>query len=56
MTGGTEPGRVPRRQAVLWAVAFLIIVGLVILYFLFGRQVRPMLGAELPAGEAWLLS
>jgi hypothetical protein len=55
MTGGTEPGRVSRRQAVLWTVAFLIVVLLVVLFFLYGRQVRPILGL-LPAGEAWHLS
>jgi hypothetical protein len=37
-------------------VAFLIVVLLVILFFLYGRQVRPMLGAQLPPGEAWLPS
>ena len=40
------------RQVLGWGVAFLVILVLVILFFLFGRQVRPVLGA-LPA-EAWL--
>jgi hypothetical protein len=37
-------------------VAFLIVVLLVILFLLYGRQVRPILGAQLPPGEAWLPS
>jgi hypothetical protein len=32
------------RQLLGWGAAFLIIVVLVILFFLFGGQVRPMLG------------
>ena len=55
MTGGREPGRLTGRQAVGWSVAFLIVVLLVILFFLYGRQVRPMLGF-LPPGGAWLPS
>jgi antibiotic biosynthesis monooxygenase (ABM) superfamily enzyme len=39
------------RQALGWGMAFLVIVVLVVLFFLFGRQVRPVLGA-LPI-EAW---
>ncbi len=56
MTGGQEPGRLSGRQAIGWSVALLIVVLLVILFFLYGRQVRPMLGAQLPPGEAWLPS
>jgi hypothetical protein len=55
MTGGQEPVRLSGRQAIGWSVALLIVVLLVILFFLYGRQVRPMLGA-LPPGEAWLPS
>ncbi|MFI5281218.1 MAG: hypothetical protein ACHQU1_12045 [Gemmatimonadales bacterium] len=55
MTGGREPARLSGRQAIGWSVAFLIVVLLVILFFLYGRQVRPMLSA-LPPGEAWLPS
>jgi hypothetical protein len=56
MTGGQEPARLSGRQAVGWSVAFLIVVLLVILFFLYGRQVRPMLGLALPPGGAWLPS
>ncbi|MFI5213470.1 MAG: hypothetical protein ACHQU8_02925 [Gemmatimonadales bacterium] len=55
-TSGQEPARISGRQAIGWSVAFLIVVLLVILFFLYGRQVRPMLGAQLPPGEAWLPS
>ena len=55
MTGGQEPGRLTGRQVVGWSVAFLIVVLLVIRFFLYGRQVRPMLGL-LPPGGAWLPS
>jgi hypothetical protein len=52
MTGGTPPsGRLTPRQAVGWGIAFVIIVLLVLLFFLYGRQVRPVL-STLPA-EAW---
>lgn len=56
MTGGSPPssGRMTPRQVLGWGVAFLVIVVLVILFFLFGRQVRPVLGG-LPA-EVWLKS
>jgi hypothetical protein len=56
MTGGPAPARLSWRQAIGWTVAFLIVVLLVILFFLYGRQVRPMLGLALPPGEAWLPS
>jgi hypothetical protein len=55
MTGGQEPQRLSGRQAIGWSLAFLIVALLVILYFLYGRQVRPVLGL-LPPGEAWLPS
>jgi hypothetical protein len=55
MSGDQEPVRLSGWQAVGWSVAFLIVVLLVILFFLYGRQVRPMLSA-LPPGEAWLPS
>jgi hypothetical protein len=54
-TSGQAPARISGRQAIGWSVAFLIVVLLVVLFFLYGRQVRPMLGA-LPPGEAWLPS
>lgn len=53
---GQEPARLGRGQVIGWSVAFLIVVLLVILFFLYGRQVRPMLGLALPPGEAWLPS
>lgn len=50
MTGGAPPtGRLTPAQAAGWGVAFLVILVLIILFFLYGRQVRPILGA-LPAG------
>ena len=54
MTTPSSPGqiRMTPKQAVGWGVAFLVIVALIIAFFLYGRQVRPMIGA-LPA-EAWL--
>ena len=48
---GPQPNRLRLGQAVGWGLAFLAIVVLVILYFLFGRQVRPLLGAA--AVDAW---
>jgi antibiotic biosynthesis monooxygenase (ABM) superfamily enzyme len=52
MSGGDpQPARMTPRQALGWGMAFLVIVVLVVLFFLFGRQVRPVLGA-LPI-EAW---
>lgn len=52
MTGGAPPtGRLTPLQAAGWGAAFLVILVLIILFFLNGRQVRPILGA-LPAG-AW---
>jgi len=41
---GPHPGRLTPRQAVGWALAFLVILVLVALFFLYGRQVRPVLG------------
>jgi hypothetical protein len=35
----------------LWGAALLIIAALVVLFFVFGRQVAPVLGAW--PGEAW---
>jgi hypothetical protein len=55
MTGGQEPARLSGRQAIGWSVAFLVVALLVILFFLYGRQVRPMVSV-LPPGEAWLPS
>ncbi len=39
------------RQLLGWGIAFVLILVLVALFFLYGRQVRPVLGA-LPL-EAW---
>ena len=46
MTGGSPPasGRMTLRQFLGWGAAFLIIVVLIVLFFLFGGQVRPTLG------------
>jgi hypothetical protein len=53
VTGGApQTGRLTPRQAVGWGLAFLIILVLILLFFKYGRQVRPILG-ERPAG-AWL--
>jgi len=44
---GIPAGGAPRlsgRQAFSWGVAFLVIAALVALYFIYGRQVRPVLG------------
>lgn len=38
------PARLSARQAVLWGLAFAIIAVLVAFYFLYGRQLRPLLG------------
>ncbi len=55
MTAGPPPpGRITPRQAAGWLVAFAIIAALVVVYFLFGRHVRPILGV-LP-GAPWLTS
>jgi hypothetical protein len=52
MTGGAPPqGRVTPRQALGWGIAFVVIIILVVFFFLYGRQVRPVLGV-LPL-EAW---
>ena len=48
---GPQPARLRPGQAFGWGLAFLVIVVLVILYFLYGRQVRPVLGAA--AVDAW---
>jgi hypothetical protein len=42
--GGPPPGRLTPRQAVGWSVAFAVILALVVLFFIYGRQVRPALG------------
>ena len=55
-SSGQEPARLSAGQIIGWSVAFLIVVLLVVLFFLYGRQVRPMLGLALPPGEAWLPS
>jgi hypothetical protein len=47
-----QPGRLTPRQAVGWGTAILVIVVLVILFFIYGRQVRPALG-RMPTGS-WL--
>jgi len=45
LTGlGPQPGRLTPRQAVGWGVAFLVIAVLIVLFFIFGRQVHPALG------------
>ncbi len=46
---GPQPGRLTPRQAVGWGLAFLVILALVVLFFIYGRQVRPILGT-LPTG------
>ena len=52
MTGGApSQGRVTSRQALGWGIAFVVIIILVVFFFLYGRQVRPVLGV-LPL-EAW---
>lgn len=46
MTSGPGPeARVTLRQALVWGLAFAAIVALVILYFLYGRQVVSLLGS-----------
>lgn len=42
------------RQALAWGATFLVVIGLVILFFVYGRQVPPVLGA-LPE-IAWPIS
>jgi hypothetical protein len=37
-------GSLSVRQAISWGAAFLVIAALVALYFISGRQVRPLLG------------
>ena len=56
MTGGGagRPGRLTPRQMLGWFIAFAAILALVILFFVYGRHVRPVLGAR--PGEAWLTS
>ena len=49
-----QPQRVSVKQVIGWALAFLVIIILIVLFFIYGRRVHPMLGA-LPA-EAWLTS
>ena len=53
MTGGAPPtGRLTPWQAVGWGIAFVVILALILMFFLYGRQVRPILSVR-PAG-AWL--
>ena len=51
---GPQPGgaRLTPRQVVGWGLTFLAILALIILFFMYGRQVRPILGAR-PQG-VWL--
>ena len=52
MTGAAPgSGRLTPRQVIGWGIAFLVIIVLVVLFFLFGPQVRPVVSA-LPH-EAW---
>ena len=45
MTGTPPPsGRMTPRQAVGWGVAFAVILVLIVLFFIYGPQVRPVLG------------
>ncbi len=55
---GSGAARVTRAQAALWALAFAIIIGLVVLYFVYGSAARPLLGAAgyTDGARAWLLS
>lgn len=44
MTDGRAPtDRLTTRQAVLWGVVFAVILALLVLFFLYGRQVQPLL-------------
>jgi hypothetical protein len=52
--GPPVPERLTIRQVVGWGFVFIVIVALVICFFLYGRQVVPLVGA-LP-GEEWLTS
>ena len=55
MTAGPPvPERLSIRQVVGWGLVFIVIVALVICFFLYGRQVVPLVGS-LP-GEEWLTS
>ena len=55
MTGGApHQGRMTGRQMLGWGIAFFLIIVLVVLFFLYGRQVRPVLGSLLL--EAWPIS
>ena len=55
MTRGEAPpsptARMTVRQVVGWGLAFLVIIILIVLFFIYGRRVHPILGA-LPL-EAW---
>ena len=45
MTGTPPPpGRMTPRQAAGWGLAFLVILTLIVLFFIYGPQVRPVLG------------
>jgi len=53
MTGGGagRPGRLTARQTLGWFIALAAILALVILFFVYGRHVRAVLGAR--PGEVW---
>jgi hypothetical protein len=53
-SGPRQPGRLTPRQALGWFIALAAVLALVILFFVFGRHVRPVLGAR--PGEAWPIS
>jgi hypothetical protein len=40
------------RQALGWGIALAVILALVVVFFVFGRYVRPVLDAR--PGEVWL--
>ena len=44
MTGGrVQPDRLTTRQALGWGIAFAVILALLALFFLYGRQLKPLL-------------
>jgi len=45
VTGGApQTGRLTPRQAAGWGIAFLVILILILMFFKYGRAVRPILG------------
>lgn len=45
MTGTPPPApRLTARQALGWGIVMALVVALLVLYFLYGRNVRPLLG------------